>query len=276
MGRERASERFSHHVKAVTVADCCDTKRDTMIRYLLDELHAYETDHSDALCPIQREANVSLLGEHSLVKPATTEDVRILQANINTDLQQAVRQITNIVVATSKSGGTCPATVSLPLNLLALNSDMNSPLSPTPMITQGAERGAAPLASLSVQCLPSPTWSDSCLPSTISQLVTNQGSLRLPASGLQHSWRSRKVSRALPTEGLVIPDIPVLNEDGTRQHRRDSWREVVKQWIEGDPKRGLVVPLKDWPPEWYQGANKSLFAMKRHDRGLVAQEFINQ
>jgi hypothetical protein len=117
------------------------------------------------------------------------------------------------------------------------------------MIAQGAERGAAPLTSLSVRCLlPSPTQSDSCLPSTTSQVVANQGSLRLPASGLQHSWRSRKVSRPLPTEGLVIPDIPVLNEDGTRQHRRDSWQEVVKQWIEGDPKRGLVAPLKDWPP----------------------------
>jgi len=73
----------------------------------------------------------------------------------------------------------------------------------------------------------------------------------------------------------LIPDIPVLNADGTRQHRRDSWREVVKQWTEGDPKRGLVVPLKDWAPEWYQGANKSLFAMKRYDRGLIALEFIN-
>ncbi|KAF8545742.1 hypothetical protein OG21DRAFT_1376147, partial [Imleria badia] len=38
-------------------------QRDTMIQYLLDELHAYETDHSDALCPIQRGADVSLLGE---------------------------------------------------------------------------------------------------------------------------------------------------------------------------------------------------------------------
>jgi hypothetical protein len=243
-----------------------------MIRYLLDELHAYETDHSDALCPIQREADVSLLGEHALIKPATTEDVRILQANVSTNLEQAVRQISNIVVATSKSGGTCPAsgTVPLPQNFLALNSNTNSlPPSATAMITQGA----APLgASLSVRCLLSSfTWSDSSSPSTTSQVVTNQGS----PPALQQSWRPHKVSRPLPTGGLLIPDIPVLNADGTRQHRRDSWREVVKQWTEGDPKRGLVVPLKDWAPEWYQGANKSLFAMKRYDRGLIALEFIN-
>ncbi|KIK73848.1 hypothetical protein PAXRUDRAFT_20439 [Paxillus rubicundulus Ve08.2h10] len=188
--------------KRFTLAKVCwwggwakNKHRDTMIRYLLDELHAYETDHGDALCPIQREANVSLLGEHTLVKPATTEDC-------------------------------------LPL------------LTPS---------------------------SDSSLPSTTSQVVTNQG----PPPGSQHKWRSHKVSRALPTKDLIIPDVPVVNGDGTQQHRRDSWREIIKQWVEGDPKQGLVVPLREWPPEWYQGANKSLFTMKRHNRGLIAWEFID-
>ncbi|KIN97313.1 hypothetical protein M404DRAFT_97832, partial [Pisolithus tinctorius Marx 270] len=37
--------------------------RDTLMRYLLDELHCYETDHSDALAPISREAEDSLAGE---------------------------------------------------------------------------------------------------------------------------------------------------------------------------------------------------------------------
>ncbi|KIK93969.1 hypothetical protein PAXRUDRAFT_143884 [Paxillus rubicundulus Ve08.2h10] len=30
-----------------------ENEHDTMILYLLDELHAYETDHGDTLCPIQ-------------------------------------------------------------------------------------------------------------------------------------------------------------------------------------------------------------------------------
>ncbi|KAF8833371.1 hypothetical protein BDN67DRAFT_857019, partial [Paxillus ammoniavirescens] len=37
--------------------------RDTLIRYLLDELHTYETDYSDALAPVSRGANESLAGE---------------------------------------------------------------------------------------------------------------------------------------------------------------------------------------------------------------------
>ncbi|KIJ12019.1 hypothetical protein PAXINDRAFT_44014, partial [Paxillus involutus ATCC 200175] len=36
---------------------------DTLIRYLLDELYCYETDHSDAFAPISQEADESLAGE---------------------------------------------------------------------------------------------------------------------------------------------------------------------------------------------------------------------
>ncbi|KAG1814581.1 hypothetical protein DFJ58DRAFT_673655, partial [Suillus subalutaceus] len=43
--------------------------RDTLVCYLLDELHAYETDYSDALAPISHGADVSLAGEHALARP---------------------------------------------------------------------------------------------------------------------------------------------------------------------------------------------------------------
>ncbi|KAL4068162.1 hypothetical protein J3A83DRAFT_4054295, partial [Scleroderma citrinum] len=35
----------------------------TLMHYLLDELHCYENDHSDALGPISWDADVSLAGE---------------------------------------------------------------------------------------------------------------------------------------------------------------------------------------------------------------------
>ncbi|KAG2041203.1 hypothetical protein BDR03DRAFT_1007530 [Suillus americanus] len=41
-------------------------QRDTLIRYLLDELSTYENNHSDALFPTHNEADGSLLGEHRL------------------------------------------------------------------------------------------------------------------------------------------------------------------------------------------------------------------
>ncbi|KAI6029265.1 hypothetical protein BKA83DRAFT_4046997 [Pisolithus microcarpus] len=41
--------------------------RDTLMRYLLDELHCYENDHSDALRPVSREGDRSFAGEAALV-----------------------------------------------------------------------------------------------------------------------------------------------------------------------------------------------------------------
>ncbi|KAF8233405.1 hypothetical protein L208DRAFT_1048733, partial [Tricholoma matsutake] len=36
---------------------------DTLMRYLIDSLQRYETDQSDALCPMQTEADQSFMGD---------------------------------------------------------------------------------------------------------------------------------------------------------------------------------------------------------------------
>jgi len=46
-------------------------KRDTLIRYLLDELYYYEEGHGDALRPIPKHADESFLGEHAENFPVT-------------------------------------------------------------------------------------------------------------------------------------------------------------------------------------------------------------
>lgn len=58
-------------------------QRNTLIRYLLDELMLTERDHSDALCPVQREVNESLLGEHALLRPASAEELRLLHTSLS-------------------------------------------------------------------------------------------------------------------------------------------------------------------------------------------------
>ena len=48
------------------------------MRYLLDELHTHENDHSNALAPISQEAERSPAGEAAL-----TADMRVLQATVD-------------------------------------------------------------------------------------------------------------------------------------------------------------------------------------------------
>ena len=80
-------------------------------------------------------------------------------------------------------------------------------------------------------------------------------------------------STRLPTQGLVIPNIPIRLADGSHSHKRESWRIIVDHWQRGDPAHGLHTPLRDWPREWLQGANK-IFAQKHFDRRIIATEFL--
>ncbi|ESK81945.1 hypothetical protein Moror_15405 [Moniliophthora roreri MCA 2997] len=46
-------------------------KQETLMLYLLNELHSYEEDHSNAMCPIKFKKNKSFTGEaaeHALLK----------------------------------------------------------------------------------------------------------------------------------------------------------------------------------------------------------------
>ncbi|KAJ7827711.1 hypothetical protein B0H13DRAFT_2373687 [Mycena leptocephala] len=55
---------------------------DTLMRYLMDSLQTYETRHSNALCPIPREADKSFMGDHLLLKPVDTGEFRLFTSQI--------------------------------------------------------------------------------------------------------------------------------------------------------------------------------------------------
>lgn len=81
-------------------------------------------------------------------------------------------------------------------------------------------------------------------------------------------------STTLPTQGLVIPNVPIRLSSGLLSPKEDSWRIIVDHWQKGDPSRGLTMPLKDWPDEWKQGKNKKMFAQKHFVRSVIAREFL--
>lgn len=65
-------------------------QRDTLIRYLLDELNLYEDGHSDALRPIQRGADSSFMGEHRENEPVTIGELRGLMAGVEAKITVAL------------------------------------------------------------------------------------------------------------------------------------------------------------------------------------------
>ncbi|KAG2140603.1 hypothetical protein DEU56DRAFT_734911 [Suillus clintonianus] len=203
--------------------------RDTLVRYLLDELHAYENDYSDALAPISRGANTSLAGEQALMRPALPAPSHWLVCAVSCELIRCA-------------------------------SESHTPR-PTPPYTPSREGG-----HLTATHRPSP------------RAVTSQSSIlasQRPAATKTTPPSKNTTSQSLPTAGLVIPRVPVTRPNGTTSPKSKSWKEIVEHWLVGDPDRGLRTPLKDWPKEWYQGANRR-FASKYHQRATIALEFINE
>ena len=94
-------------------------------------------------------------------------------------------------------------------------------------------------------------------------------------TGHQQTLLSYPQAGPLPTAGLVIPDVPVHNTDGSCHPRSKSWQDIVKHWTEGDPALGLHMPLRGWPPKWTWRSNR-LFAGKYYQHSIVALEFLNK
>ncbi|KAG1870629.1 hypothetical protein DFJ58DRAFT_652909 [Suillus subalutaceus] len=222
--------------------------RDTLVHYLLDELHTYETDYSDALAPISCGADASLAGEYALARPASTEELRMVHASVATDvnsLRNEIGSVNNSLHSLTKCASRTPTPSYTPSG---------------PVVGAHAAAPQLPPARPVINQIPTP-------PSIYTAALPQQ---QLPAT-----LSIRVTSQKLPTAGLVIPRVPVSRPNGTTSLKSRSWKEIVEHWLVGDPDRGLVTPLKDWPKEWYQGANRR-FASKYHQRATIALEFINE
>ena len=72
-------------------------QRDTLIKYLLDELYTYEDDFSGMLLPLQPEANKTFLGEAAAMGPATTEQLSLFHRSLSSDMRAMSGVMNNLV-----------------------------------------------------------------------------------------------------------------------------------------------------------------------------------
>ncbi|KAI6141442.1 hypothetical protein BKA82DRAFT_3986196 [Pisolithus tinctorius] len=254
----------------------------TLIRYLLDKLYCYETDYSDALAPIVQDVRDSLVGESALMQPVTAEEVRTAHASITSNVRglwtrmgqvsESVHELATVIrqgmagalwqpwagSTTHGSYASVVHSVAPPSQSQLLHGHPSS-IAPTP-VPQLAQASApvppvGPMARVAAN-----------------HVVTAGAGPSQTASF--HDYPVVPLAKQPPLSGLRIPNIPVELPDGSRRPRRDSWRDIIAHWLVGDPPRGLSVPLKDWPADWYQGRNRT-FASKYSQRATTALEFID-
>jgi len=72
-------------------------------------------------------------------------------------------------------------------------------------------------------------------------------------------------SKPAPIPGVRIPNL-------ARSGNGNLWRKAIQQWEEGDSAQGLL-PLRDWPEEWYTSKMRLVYGTKRRLRQVVAEEY---
>lgn len=221
------------------------SQRDTLIRYLLDELYTYEEDHSDALCPIDRQASSTHAGEGSEVQPLSAAEGRefFFAHSVETKkLLDLVGQLSQ-TVENQMSPPTLFPSPSQPNECLA--QSFPGPLF-IPSNSSSLRRGLSNY----------PTILNN------SEDLINQPPLK--RCRLENSRPNTIESPTGPSH--IIPEIG-------RSYGARGWVQVVKDWEEADLSRSHPTPLKDWLAEWHKTTRQSSMYQQRQ---LIALEFIDR
>jgi len=165
----------------------------------VDTLASYESNHSDALCPIQREAIRSFNGDHVLTAPTTAAETREFKKSMDAQFQSVVAIMT-LFLTQAVTGGAAnmtPAAVFPQARTPAQSAAHNLPRpSAVPFSSNRSQPPAIPLPPVSRQTEP---------------------------------HHAAQASQAMPIPGLRIPNLP---------QGKDAWRMAVAQWEEIDPSTG--------------------------------------
>ncbi|KAG1770851.1 hypothetical protein EV702DRAFT_1270992 [Suillus placidus] len=248
-------------------------QRNTLICYLLDKLHTYETDYSDALAPFSREAESSLMGEQALMRPASTEELRMVHASVTADvnhLQVNINDLLRSLTSMVQAASSCLQAARHVPHLTTPSTDATR--MPTAQLEEDPHFTLISTSSAQAPCISTPRQGHTHITPTARTLPSVAVFARAKAvrTGLGHTASTQQ----LPTNGLVIPRLPLVHSNGLKTPKAESWKDIITHWLVGDPDRGLKTPLKDWPQGWYQGPNWKL-VMQYQNRAVVAREFIN-
>ncbi|KAG6834956.1 hypothetical protein H0H93_006101, partial [Arthromyces matolae] len=218
---------------------------DTLMKYLFDSLMSFETGHGDALHPIVNGYNDSFMGEAMDTAPVTAAEVRELKRsvdekimsidiNLDTKLENLANRITTAVTSA---------------HLVATTS-----LTPqTPCVSQTTSHHV--VVGTQVAVFPH-------LPQSQSQEhVPAKSTLEISPSETDGTHiENEKGCRPVPIQGVCIPRL---------QAGPDAWKSAIRQWEEGEPESGLIIPLKDWPASWYTGKMRTFMGSKRREREII-------
>ncbi|KAF5318395.1 hypothetical protein D9611_013895 [Ephemerocybe angulata] len=278
-------------------------KRDTLIRYLLDELYTYEEDHSDALNPAGQDiaASGSHAGEKFEQLPVTAAETRQLFGEFGRHVMRQLESVlesrllrTPAIAPSPPYHPLCyppfPAHALVHPKSLTYQPQLsysNSPVYSQPLgYLPSLDSDPTPHNFWQPPAMPSPTlWQRSiCSPPSLNPVLPVPFSdviyspnhefsrthflpppqiERVPSSGSSSTTGRSETALAPPPPQHVVPNLG-------RSAGSKGWEQVVHDWKFPSPPR-LCVALKDWDSAWHKESGQSVLYGQRE---TIAREFI--
>ncbi|KAF7327069.1 hypothetical protein MKEN_00282200 [Mycena kentingensis (nom. inval.)] len=227
--------------------------RNTMIKYLLDEVYAYEHDHSGLLLQNQPDRGGTFLGEGSAMAAATNQQLTMMHSSLSQDLRYLIGLFSKLATQPKY-----PEPAALP-----------SPIVPATRVVPFAPSPLAPF-TYSFRLPTSPlTRPIEPIPLSSSQHLIHGPSSAVPPPVPAPAAPLLQASTTDPY--FTIPRVPLM-VNNKKTDKSESWRIIVEHCFIGAPHLGLPKALIDWPPRWYQGAN-ARWAQVRGERLTIGLEY---
>ncbi|KAF4613695.1 hypothetical protein D9613_008208 [Agrocybe pediades] len=228
--------------------------RDTLIRYLLDELYTYEADHSDALNPSLAGVKENSVDPMEAAVPGWPSNVATQYNTILTEIQTGLQTIRSFQSA---------------LHSLPSHSSIDYSQSITIPSHNPPPGGLQNHSGLYEPLLYTIAPSDQSQQVPTSSFISTQTPV--------HASQQHIVPVAQPTVTPTVHDggalelkhiIPTFPNDAKHS---EHWEIAVRDWEHADPSRSLYVALKDWDPQWHKRTGLSALYGQREQ---IAKEFI--
>ncbi|CAA7265651.1 unnamed protein product [Cyclocybe aegerita] len=174
---------------------------DTLIKYLVDSLQSYENGHGDALHPIPIEKDVTLLGDHVGLAPATNSDISQLRSSFLSEIQTEIQTLSTTINSQLSAIAETASATHLPTHEVTVQRSMSREL-------RSAEIAPYPPTKFR---------------SSVQLLASQSPGPEVDAPALHES---------LPLSKVSIPDLG---------QERGAWRRAIFQWMAADGETGLAL-----------------------------------
>ncbi|CAA7261015.1 unnamed protein product [Cyclocybe aegerita] len=174
---------------------------DTLIKYLVDSLQSYENGHGDALHPIPIEKDITLLGDHVRLAPATNSDISQLRSSFLSEIQTKIQTLSTTINSQLSAIAETASATHLPTHEVTVQRSMSREL-------RSAEIAPYPPTKFR---------------SSVQLLASQSPGPEVDAPALHES---------LPLSKVSIPDLG---------QERGTWRQAIFQWMAADGETGLAL-----------------------------------